>query len=489
MIKYVHGLINYAIKKDLIKEEDYSYCYNQLIYFFKLEHKDEFDKIIINSPEEAIFPLIDSLYERKIINDNSIQYKDHLLSKVMNIFADKPSVVIKKFNELSQQKGIKAATDWFYKYMKDLDYIKTTRISKNVFYTVESKYGEIEITINVSKPELDPETIAKRAKAEAISYPKCVLCPENEGFAGNITRDSRDTIRLIPVTLSDGQWYFQYSPYSYYNEHAIVLTKEHKPMSIEKQTFINLLNLVTIFDGYFFGSNTDLPIVGGSILSHNHYQGGSYTFPIERAKVIKSYNYNKLIVEVIDWPLSTIRLKGSKEDIVDFGDKILTKWLNYSNPKINIYNFTTARHNTVTPIARKKGNIYELDIVLRNNITNDEYPLGLYHPHPDVWPIKKENIGLIEVCGLAILPKRLIKELEECAKSLIDNTKPPKGFEDFVKKIPKPLTKDALATVYEYAGLTFVKGLEDCGVLDIDNLIKFTEEVLKECSATKKWDT
>ena len=479
MIKYIHGLINYALRKELIKKEDYNYCYNQLIYFFKLKHKDEFDEVVINFPEEAIFPLLDDLYERKHIKDNSIQYKDFLLSKVMNIFADKPSIVINKFEELSKQKGIKTATDWFYQYMKDLDYIKTTRISKNVFYTVDTKYGEVEITINVSKPELDPKTIQKRAKAEAVSYPKCVLCPENEGFAGNISRDSRDTIRLIPLKLSDGDWYFQYSPYSYYNEHAIVLTKEHTPMSVTKQTFINLLDLVSMFDGYFFGSNTDLPIVGGSILSHNHYQGGLYTFPIEKAKVIKSFNYKNVIVEVLKWPLSTIRLKGDKKDIIELVDNILNKWLNYSNPSINIYNFTDKRHNTVTPIARKKAT-YELDIVLRNNLTTEAYPLGIYHPHEDVWPIKKENIGLIEVSGLAILPKRLIEQLQECAQALEENTPPPKGFEDFIKKISKPLTKEPLEMVYEQAGLTFVKGLEDCGVLSINNLIMFVEEILNE---------
>lgn len=286
MIKHVYALIDYGLEKNLIKKSDQNYIYNQLIYFFKLEHsevKSNYDKI--KSPEEAIFPLLDDLYHRGLLDNNSIQFKDLYLSKVMNIFADKPSVIIKQFETLSENQ-YSDATNWFYQYMKDLDYIKTKRIEKNKRYHVDSKYGQIGITINLSKPEKDPKMIAQALKAHKSDYPLCVLCPENEGFSGNLNRDARDTIRLIPLCINDETWFFQYSPYSYYNEHAIVLSKTHRPMVINRHTFDNLLELVTTIDGYFFGSNADLPIVGGSILSHDHYQGGKYNFPIEQATIL-----------------------------------------------------------------------------------------------------------------------------------------------------------------------------------------------------------
>lgn len=479
MIKYIHALIKYGIDKNLITELDKKYIYNQLIYFFKLDHVDyNADALAIESPEAAIFPLLDDMYERGLLENNSIQFKDLLLCKVMNIFADKPSVVIDKFYDLAKD-NFSDATDWFYSYMKDLDYIKTKRIEKNKLFHVDSKYGSIGITINLSKPEKDPKMIAKALKQKSTNFPTCVLCPENEGFSGNLNRDSRDTIRLIPFEINHETWYFQYSPYIYYNEHAIMLSETHRPMVINRTTFSNLLELVTKIEGYFFGSNADLPIVGGSILSHDHYQGGKFTFPIEHAKPVYQTNHKDVEVEVLDWALSTIRLKSkNKLAIIDLSEVILNQWINYTNEAINVYAYTDVRHNTITPIARYKNGLYEMDLVLRNNYTNKAYPLGLYHPHEDVWPIKKENIGLIEVMGLAILPGRLIEELEGVAQSL-EGGAIPKGFKGFYKDIKDDYPgMDPLSYVYNQAGLKFVKGLEDCKVLQEDMLIEFVKEVL-----------
>lgn len=480
MIKHLHELIEYGISRKIIKESDKNYIYNQLLYYFKLEHVDYKGKIkTIESPEEAIFPLLDDLYNKGIIDNNSIQFKDLLSSKVMNIFADKPSIVISKFNKLSKNK-FSDATDWFYQYMKDIDYIKTKRIEKNQFFQVDSKYGKIGITINLSKPEKDPKMIAQALQQKTINYPLCVLCPENEGFAGNLNRDSRDTIRLIPFDINNEIWYFQYSPYIYYNEHAIMLSKEHSPMVINRKTFSNLLEMVSTIDGYFFGSNADLPIVGGSILSHDHYQGGKYEFPIENAKIIHTEKYKNVLIEILEWPLTTIRLKSkNKDSLINLSDLILNKWINYTNESINVFAYTKERHNTITPIARKRNELYEIDLVLRNNYTNINYPLGLYHPHKDVWPIKKENIGLIEVMGLAILPGRLINELKQLAEALNDG-EIPKGFEEFFKEIKMTYNnEDPLLYVYNKAGLKFVKGLEDCKVLPDKYTIEFVKEVIK----------
>lgn len=478
MVLYIYQLIDYGIRKRLIEEEDRYYIYNQLLHFFRLkDEKPPKDIISITFPEEAIFPLLDDLFKRGLIENNSIQYKDLLLSKVMNIFAKKPSAVINTFNTLSK-KRVSDATDWFYKYMQDLDYIKTERVSKNKHYFIDSKYGKIEITINVSKPEKDPKMIAEALKEKEMSYPKCVLCPENEGFAGNVSRESRDTLRLIPLTLNNETWYFQYSPYIYYNEHAIMLSKEHRPMVINKQTFSNLLELVTKIEGYFFGSNADLPIVGGSILTHDHYQGGKYEFPIERAQALKTYFYKDITIEVLDWPLSTIRLKGlNKDTIIDLSTLFLNAWIDYTNPKEHIYAHTTERHNAITPIARYKDT-YEMDLVFRNNYTNEDFPFGLYHPHKDVWPIKKENIGLIEVMGLAVLPKRLLEELKALSLAF-SGGEIPSGFSEYFKTIEKDYKgEDPLSYVYKKAGETFMKGLEDCKVLRDEVFIEFIEGVL-----------
>ncbi len=480
MIKHIHELIHYGLTRNLIHETDKKYIYNQLRYFFKLEHVDYSGSIkLIDSPEEAIFPLLDDLYNRGLIENNSIQFKDLYLSKVMNLFSDKPSVVIERFNKLSKNK-FSDATDWFYQYMKDLDYIKTKRIEKNKLFYVNSTYGKIGITINLSKPEKDPKMIAAARKLKSTNYPLCVLCSENEGFAGNANRDSRDTIRLIPFTINNEVWYFQYSPYIYYNEHAIMLSEEHRPMVINRTTFSNLLELVDQVEGYFFGSNADLPIVGGSILSHDHYQGGKYVFPIEHAKVVHEEVYKDIKIEVLDWALSTIRLKSTnKEALVDLSEHILNQWISYTNEALEVFAYTKERHNTITPIARFKEGHYELDLVLRNNYTNESYPLGLYHPHEDVWPIKKENIGLIEVMGLAILPGRLIGELKALSEAL-KGGRIPEGFEGFYEEIKQDYkNEDPLQYVYNKAGLKFVKGLEDCRVLQEKPLIEFVKGVLK----------
>lgn len=486
MYQLINDLLYYALDKKLIEKEDIPYSYNQVLSFLKLEHMDiDYTRSNNFNLEKTLEDLIIDMHKRGVIESSTPQIIDLLSSKIMNIFSMRPSCFIKEFNN-KLNKNNRSATKWFYNYMQNIDYIKTSRIKKNISYKVLSQYGNIEITINLSKPEKDPKDIARAAEVKDLSnYPVCVLCKENEGFSGNLKRDSRDSIRLIPTTINKSIWYLQYSPYSYYNEHAILLSNVHSNMIIDRDCFINLLSAVDKFDNYFFGSNSDIPIVGGSILSHNHYQGGVYSFPIEKAKSFYTNNIKNIKLELLHWPLSTIRLTStSKNKLVDISDYILNKWINYSNIDLNIINYTNnIRHNAITPIVRKIKNKYQVDLVLRNNLTTTKYPLGIYHPHSDVWPIKKENIGLIEVMGLAILPKRLLKDLDDISKNINDRTLINKDYLSFYDEI---ITDYKGSNPYKFvlkkAGLKFVKGLTDCGVFynRDSHFIKFIEdEVLK----------
>ena len=318
--------------------------------------------------------------------------------------------VLEKYGE-----NPKAATDYFYKLSQDSNYIRRYRVKKDQKWTVDSEYGKIDITINLSKPEKDPKAIAAAKLAKQSGYPKCLLCKENEGYAGRVNHPARQNHRIIPVTINHSDWFFQYSPYVYYNEHCIVFNSEHTPMKMDRSTFEHLFAFIDKFPHYMIGSNADLPIVGGSILSHDHYQGGRHHFPMEDAKVVKSYTYKDVQVDMLYWPLSTLRLTSeSKENILDLATKIFETWCTYSDESLDIIaNEDGVRHNTVTPIVRKKDGKYQMDVVLRNNRTTEEYPLGIFHPHSEHHHIKKENIGLIEVMGLAILPARLKTELEQ----------------------------------------------------------------------------
>ncbi len=352
------------------------------------------------------------------------------------------------------------------------------RILKNESFNYKSKYGILEVTINLSKPEKDPKSIMLEGKSTSVDYPKCVLCKENEGFSGNFNRDSRDQLRLLSLELNNEIYYFQYSPYIYYNEHSIILSEEHRPMVINYNTFLNLLQLTKKFKGYFFGSNADLPIVGGSILSHDHYQGGKYSFPIENAKVIKKWNHKGFDLEIINWPLSTIRLKSNNlVKLAEVSNIILNVWINYNNENLDIISHTGAtRHNTITPIARYKNNLYEVDLVLRNNRTTKDFPLGIFHPHSDKWHIKKENIGLIEAMGLAILPGRLQNEINLMKDYLINNKTAPElsKHKEWLNKLKhKNYQVDTTNFIKNEIGIVFEKVLEDCGVFKLDNLDSF----------------
>ena len=370
------------------------------------------------------------------------------------------------------------ATNYFYKLSQDSDYIRRYRVKKDMKWKVDSDYGKIDITINLSKPEKDPKAIAAARNAKANAYPKCQLCMENEGYAGRLNHPARENHRIIPITINESQWGFQYSPYVYYNEHCIVFNGQHVPMKIEKATFVKLFDFIKMFPHYFLGSNADLPIVGGSILSHDHFQGGHYTFamaeaPIEKQVVIPGYE--DVEAGIVKWPLSVLRIRSKDEKrLIDLADHVLKAWRGYTDEAAFIYAETDGEpHNTITPIARKKGDIFELDLTLRNNITTEEHPLGVYHPHAQYHNIKKENIGLIEVMGLAVLPSRLKEELEILADYLVEKKdirsnekieKHAEWVEAFLPKYPEITQENVMEILKEEVGITFVHVLEDAGV-------------------------
>lgn len=428
MIYYeINRLINFALQKNLISKEDKIYSMNLILNLLKLKDFKEF-KIneTLNSATSILENILDYTVDKKLI-DNTVVQRDLLDTKIMNCVMPRPSEVIKTFYDKYKTSPSKA-TDYYYNLSTASNYIRKDRIKKNIAWKTSTIYGELDLTINLSKPEKDPKDIAKAKEEPFTYYPKCLLCKENEGFGGTLNQPARDTHRIVPINLESGQWFLQYSPYTYYNEHCIVLNKTHTPMRISKTTFENLFSFIEKFPHYFLGSNADLPIVGGSILSHAHYQGGFYTFPMERASVEKIYSikgYEDINIGRVNWPMSTIRLSSfNKDKLSNLASHILDSWRSYPDESVNILNNSNGEiHNTITPIARFRNKMYELDLVLRNNRTSKDYPLGIFHPHKEVHHIKKENIGLIEVMGLAILPGRLKFELEILRKCLLNGVK------------------------------------------------------------------
>lgn len=473
----VQQLTEQAIKVRLIEKEDKVYVRNQVLSLLGLE---DFVPIEQVSPEKDIPTLVEDLVEfaceNRVIEDY-FDAKEILASKIMNKMIPLPSAVTRNFYEL-HEKDPAAATNYFYELSKNSNYIQMKRIEKNIEYKVETEYGELDITINLSKPEKDPKQIAleKEAKATGEKYPKCLLCVENEGYAGRIGHPARSNHRIIPVPLEGENWYLQYSPYVYYNEHCIVLCEDHRDMKISKDTFARLLGFVEKFPHYFLGSNADIPIVGGSILTHDHYQGGNYEFAMAKAEDEMQFTwgrYDNVEFSTVKWPMSVLRLRSSDmKSLIEAGDHILQAWRQYSDPDVEIIAFTgETPHNTITPIARKRNGKYELDLVLRNNRTNAEHPHGIFHPHADVHHIKKENIGLIEVMGLAVLPARLETELQEVENYLIGeaNSINPihQEWADEIKRY-NPTKDNVHKLVKREVGKKFMRVLEDAGVYKRD---------------------
>lgn len=476
--KDIKKLVAYGLEKKLIEPEDETYTINQYLEVFRF---DEYDDPDITG-EEIVLPeildrLTDAAYDRYIIKSDDIVTRDLFDTKLMGILTPKPSQVIKEFRTYYEESP-KKATEFFYEFSQDTNYIRRDRVKKDMKWKVNSPYGDIDITINLSKPEKDPKAIAAAKNAKQSSYPKCQLCMENEGYAGRINHPARQNHRIMPIEINGGKWGFQYSPYVYYNEHCIVFNGQHVPMKIDRAAFTKLFDFVKQFPHYFLGSNADLPIVGGSILTHDHFQGGHYEFAMERAEIEKEFTipgYEDVKAGIVHWPLSVIRIQSKDEKrLIDLADHILKKWRGYTDEEAYIFAETDGEpHNTITPIARKKGEVYELDLTLRNNITTEECPLGLYHPHNEYHHIKKENIGLIEVMGLAVLPSRLKAEMEHLSECLVKD-EDVSQYEDLKKHAPwvteikekyEDINKENVEGILkEEIGQVFVKVLEDAGV-------------------------
>lgn len=472
----IKRLVQYGIDAGLTPECERIYTTNLLLELF---HEDDYEEVEVNGGkelEEILGELLDEACSRGII-ENSVVYRDLFDTKMMNCLMPRPAQVQETFWK-KYEESPEAATDYYYKLSQDSDYIRRYRVKKDWKWTVDSPYGEIDITINLSKPEKDPKAIAAAKNAKASSYPKCLLCVENEGYAGKVNHPARENHRIMPITVNDSAWGFQYSPYVYYNEHCIVFNGKHTPMKIEKETFMKLFDFVKLFPHYFLGSNADLPIVGGSILSHDHFQGGHYTFAMAKAPIEKHFEvkgFEDVESGIVKWPLSVIRLRSKDEKrLIELGTHILDAWRGYTDEEAFVFAETDGEpHNTITPIARKVGEIYELDLTLRNNITTEEHPLGLYHPHAEYHNIKKENIGLIEVMGLAVLPSRLKQELETLAEYIVEGKdisenemieKHTKWVEKFLPKYDTITKENVMDILKEEVGIVFTKVLEDAGV-------------------------
>lgn len=417
-------LIQYGINKELISPLDMDYTRNRLLEVLGLDDAEARTVSGDSDLEDILMPMLDWAVETGLIPDGTDTYRDLLDAKIMGCLVAPPSVIYAKFEEKRKHCGPKAATSWFYEMQQHAHYIHTGRIAKNVQWFTPTEDGELEITINLSKPEKDPKAIAEAKKLSQKQYPLCLLCKENVGFGGRINHPARQNHRIIPVTLTNESWFMQFSPYVYYNEHCIVFKGEHEPMQISKKTFERLLSFISIYPHYFIGSNADLPIVGGSILSHDHFQGGAHEFPMAKAKMEEVFSLEKfprVKAGIVKWPMSVIRLQSSdQQTLAEAADFILHEWKMYSDPEAGLFSHTgETPHNTITPIARRHRDEYELDLVLRNNRTDKQHPDGIFHPHKEVHHIKKENIGLIEVMGLAVLPGRLAEELSQLKAALL----------------------------------------------------------------------
>ncbi|EMI14333.1 galactose-1-phosphate uridylyltransferase [Bacillus stratosphericus LAMA 585] len=473
-------LIQYGVNKELISPLDMDYTRNRLLEVLGLDDAEARTVSGDSDLEDILMPMLDWAVETGLIPDGTDTYRDLLDAKIMGCLVAPPSVIYAKFEEKRKHCGPKAATSWFYEMQQHAHYIHTGRIAKNVQWFTQTEAGELEITINLSKPEKDPKAIAEAKKLSQKQYPLCLLCKENVGFGGRINHPARQNHRIIPVTLTNESWFMQFSPYVYYNEHCIVFKGEHEPMQISKKTFERLLSFISIYPHYFIGSNADLPIVGGSILSHDHFQGGAHEFPMAKAKMEEVFSLEKfprVKAGIVKWPMSVIRLQSSdQQTLAEAADFILHEWKMYSDPEAGLFSHTgETPHNTITPIARRHGDEYELDLVLRNNRTDKQHPGGIFHPHKEVHHIKKENIGLIEVMGLAVLPGRLAEELSQLKAALLSKNPleeikacpPIMKHESWAERLieENTFTKDNVETILQKEiGLIFSRILAQAGV-------------------------
>ena len=490
---YIDSLVAYAMNTGLAQPVDHQVLTNRLLDLLHREDYTPSDELLSEDLEEILSGILDYACQQGLCEDN-ITARDIFDTRIMGALTPMPREVIRCFRE-KYAVSPQDATDWYYKFSCDTDYIRRYRIAKDLRWTYESEYGDLDITINLSKPEKDPKAIAAAKNAPQSGYPKCQLCKENEGYAGRLNHPARANHRIIPITIAGSEWYLQYSPYVYYNEHCIVFNGQHVPMKIDKAAFDKLLDFVTAFPHYFVGSNADLPIVGGSILSHEHFQGGHYTFAMEKAPVetpVYFAGFEDVRAGLVKWPMSVIRLDGEDpKRLSQLAEKILKAWRSYSDEKCGIVAFSGGEpHNTITPIARRRGSLYELDLVLRCNITTEEHPLGVFHPHADKHHIKKENIGLIEVMGLAVLPSRLKSELTDLAEKIVSGADlrgdPIQSkHADWVEELKKRYIfteENAMATLMQETGRVFTQVLEDAGVYKRtpegkDAFLRFVEAV------------
>ena len=494
--KDIRKLVQYGVQTGLVPAEDVIFTTNRLLELFKIDDMDDetaaltaaeiaFTEEELGSGlalEKLLGEMMDYAYESGLMEENTIGYRDLFDTKIMSMLMPRPSEVIGHFEDLYKNNGAEAATDYYYKLSRDSDYIRRYRVARDKKWVSPTEYGDLDITINLSKPEKDPKAIAAAKLAKQSGYPKCLLCRENEGYAGRLNHPARQNHRIIPVTINNSDWGFQYSPYVYYNEHCIVFNSQHVPMKIEHATFCKLFDFVKQFPHYFVGSNADLPIVGGSILSHDHFQGGHYEFAMAKAPVEKTFTipgFEDVDAGIVKWPMSVIRLSGDDTDrIIALADVILNAWRGYTDETSFIFAETDGEaHNTITPIARKRGDKFELDLVLRNNITTEEHPLGVYHPHAKLHHIKKENIGLIEVMGLAVLPARLKDEMAQLKEAILEGKnlrddetleKHADWVDEFSKKYSTIDASNIDKIVEDEIGLVFMQVLEDAGVYKRD---------------------
>ena len=476
----IHELADYGVRTGLIPESERLYATNLIL---DLMHQDSIeDAQLPEAPRELheiLEDLLNEAVKRGLVED-SVTFRDLFDSRLMNTLTPRPAQVQETFARLYAEDP-KKATDWFYNLSRNSNYIRVDRIVKDKHWTSETPYGEIELSINLSKPEKDPDALAAERKLKTVSYPKCQLCVENEGYAGRVNHPGRSNHRIIPIVINDSRWGFQYSPYVYYNEHCIVFNSKHVPMAINHDTFVKLFDFIDLFPHYFLGSNADLPIVGGSILAHDHFQGGHHDFPMAKAPIEKTFTmkgFENVQAGIVNWPLSVIRLDGEKrEEVIAAADHILDAWRAYSDPSVSIIANDGEPHNTITPITRKKDGLYEIDLVLRCNITSKEHPYGVFHPHEQWHHIKKENIGLIEVMGLAILPARLKTELAKVKKGLLahedlsqdpDTAKHADWAKDVAARHPELNESNIDGIIHDEIGVVFSHVLEDAGVFKTD---------------------
>ena len=473
----VSKLATYALRTGLIEDSEYTWAVNTILDVLKIDRYTDPGQDWGEIDLAAVLDeLLDDAHARGVLAENSVVYRDLFDTELMGRLTPRPAQVISRFQSLYAENPQKA-TDWYYKFSQDTNYIRRDRIAKDIQWKAPTGYGELDITINLSKPEKDPKAIAAARNLPASNYPQCLLCASNEGYAGRVNHPARQNHRIIPISIHGAPWFLQYSPYVYYNEHCICLNSQHVPMKIDRACFGKLLDFVRQFPHYFVGSNADLPIVGGSILAHDHFQGGRYTFAMEKAPVETPFTFpgfEDVEAGIVKWPMSVIRLDcADPECLIELADRILTAWRGYTDEAATIFAETDGvPHNTITPIARMREGRFELDLVLRNNLTTPEHPLGLYHPHAELHHIKKENIGLIEVMGLAVLPARLKDELAAVASALVsgadlradERTEKHAAWAEGFRDRYTITADNALEIVQKETGLVFAQVLEHAGV-------------------------